>query len=304
MSVQIVFQQMLIIFILIMTGYVVYKKGIIQEEASRGISALVVNVCNPAILIRSAFERDASVTAEKIGMAVLGAAFMYGILILVSMILPKLIGTEKKWRNHYALMCLFGNTGFIGIPLVSAVLGSQSLIYVAIVNAFFNLLFYTYGLRLADTRSGRGIRFKDFLNVGNASIVITILLFVFQPPLPAVVTSAVNYMADTTTFLAMVVIGISLARTDLREMLTRWKMYLFIAIRFLVVPVAVGLLLRLFITDATVYGPIVLLASVPVANLPLMRVEELGGDTRVLSCGIILSTVLSLITIPLVVAFV
>ena len=145
MSAGIVFQQMVIIFLLILTGYIVYRKGIVKAEISKGISALVVNVCNPAILIRSAFERDASITNENLLLAMLGCALMYVILLAASRILPGVLRVEPKWRNHYALMSIFGNTGFIGIPLVSAVLGSQALIYVAIVNAYFNLLFIPLG---------------------------------------------------------------------------------------------------------------------------------------------------------------
>ena len=104
-----------------------------------------MNVCNPAILIRSAFERDASITNENLLLAMLGCALMYVILLAASRILPGVLRVEPKWRNHYALMSIFGNTGFIGIPLVSAVLGSQALIYVAIVNAYFNLLFIPLG---------------------------------------------------------------------------------------------------------------------------------------------------------------
>lgn len=303
MSTGIVFQQMVIIFLLIITGCIVYKRGIVGAEVSKGISALVVNVCNPAILIRSSFDRDPQVTNDKLVLAVLGCVVLYGILLAASFILPRCLKVGEKWKNHYAMMCLFGNTGFIGIPLVSAVLGSQALIYVAVNNAFFNLFFYTYGIRLADKENGR-FHWKSFLNVGNISILLTIILFFWQPTIPVVFSSTVNHIADTTTFLAMVVIGISLARTNLAEIFTNGKMYLFIALRFLLLPIGISLLLRLFIHDAMVYGVIVLMACVPVANLPLMRVEEVGGDGRVLSCGIILSTVLSIITIPLVVAFV
>ncbi|MDO4338624.1 MAG: AEC family transporter [Eubacteriales bacterium] len=303
MSAGIVFQQMVIIFLLILTGYIVYKKGIIKGEISKGISALVVNVCNPAILVRSAFDRDPSITYDKLLMSVLGAGVLYAVLIAASFLFPKLLKTEKKWEKHYSLMCLFGNTGFIGIPLVSAVLGSQALIYVAVANAYFNLLFYTYGIWLADGGKSR-FSWKNFLNVGNFSIIVTIVLFVWNPKLPAVFTSTIDYMADTTTFLAMVVIGISLARTNLKSIFTEVRLYLFIALRFLALPIAISFLLRLFIKDDTVYGVMVLMASVPVANLPLMRVEETGGDGSMLSKGIILSTLFSLFTIPLVTLFV
>lgn len=91
MSAGIVLQQMIIIFLLILTGYIVYKKGIIKGEVSKGISALVVNVCNPAILIRSAFDRDPSVTYGRLFMAVLGAGVLYAVLIAASFLLPKLL---------------------------------------------------------------------------------------------------------------------------------------------------------------------------------------------------------------------
>lgn len=303
MSAGIVLQQMLIIFILIMVGYVTCKKGIISAEMSRGISALVVNVCNPSILIRSVFSVDDTVTNEKVLLAVLAGAVMYILLLAFSCIIPRCLKVEKKWKNHYAMMCIFGNTGFIGIPLVSAVLGDQALIFVAVVNAYFNLIFYTYGIRLAEGEKGR-FSWKNFLNVGNISIVITILLFFLRPQLPKVITSSIDYMADTTTFLAMVVIGISLARSNLKDIFTQKKLYVFIALRFLIVPVVIGLILKLFIHDELIYGVMVLLSAVPVANLPLMRIEETGGDGQMLSRAIILSTILSVITIPAVVAFV
>lgn len=303
MSAGIVFQQMVIVFLLIMTGYVAYKKEIIHGEVSRGISALVVNICNPAILIRSAFDRDPSVTNDRVLYAVLAGAVLYGVLLTAAFLLPRLLRVEEKWKAQYSLMCLFGNNGFIGIPLVSALFGDSALIYVAIANAYFNGLFYTLGIHLADGGKSK-FRWKNFLNVGNFSIVLTIVLFLVQPPIPVIFRDTINHMANTTTFLAMVVIGISLARTDLKKIFSNRKLYVFIALRFLAVPVLVSLILRTFVTDPTVYGVMVLMASVPVANLPLMRVEETGGDGQMLSCGIILSTVLSLITIPIVVMFV
>ena len=102
MSAEIVLQQMIIIFLLIMTGYIVYKRGIIQNNVAKGISALVVNVCNPALLIRSACDHDASITYDKILYAVVGGAVLYAVLILASLFLPKLLSVGEKWKKHYA----------------------------------------------------------------------------------------------------------------------------------------------------------------------------------------------------------
>jgi predicted permease len=110
-------------------------------------------------------------------------------------------------------------------------------------------------------------------------------------------------MANATTLLAMLVIGISLAKTNLKPIFTQPRLYLFIALRFVLVPVLLAMVLRFFIKDDVMYGVIVLLTAVPVGNLPLMRIEETGGDGTVLSQGIILSTILAIATIPLVTLF-
>ena len=303
MSAGIVFQQMCMIFLLVMTGYITYKKGIISDETSRGISALVVNVCNPALLISSAFDRDPSVTNDKLLLVVLGGAVMYFLLLISAWILPRILRVQKHWRNHYSLMCIFGNTGFIGLPLTAAVLGNKALIYVAITNVYFSILFYTLGIRLADEEGGK-FDWKALLNMGNLSTILTLVIFLCQPRLPSIVTQTVGYMANATTLLAMMIIGVSLAKSNLKMVFGNPRMYVFCAFRYVLVPIMVSLVMKPLIRDHTVYGVMVLMASVPAASLPLMRVKEIGGDGRVLSTGIILSTILSIVTIPLVVAFV
>jgi hypothetical protein len=101
----------------------------------------------------------------------------------------------------------------------------------------------------------------------------------------------------------MAVIGISLARTNLKPIFTQVRLYLFVVLRFILIPILISVVLRLFIKDDLLYGACVLLSAVPVGNLPLMRVEEAGGDGTVLSQGIILSTILSVVTIPIVTLF-
>jgi predicted permease len=302
MSAGVVLQQMVIIFILMMVGYILYKRGILGDGASSAFSSLVINVCNPALLISSSFSRDPSVTNEKLLLMILAGAVVFGVLIIVSFVLPGLLRVKEKEKKHYAMMCIFGNTGFIGIPLIQAVLGSQALIYAVVINIYYNLLFYSYGYYLVG---GENSKFspKSMLNIGNVSMILTIIIFLWQPQVPALIQNTVTYMANATTLLAITVIGISLARTNLKPIFTQPRLYLFVALRFVLVPILLAVILRLFVKDDLMYGVAVMLTAVPVGNLPLMRVEETGGDTTVLSQGIILSTVLAVVTIPVVTFF-
>jgi predicted permease len=293
---------MIIIFIMMMVGYILYKKEILKEGASATISALVINVCNPALLISSSFNRDTSVTNDKVILVVVAGAVVFGVLIIASFVVPAILHVENKVKNYYALMCIFGNTGFIGIPLIQAVLGSQALIYAVIVNIYYTLLFYSYGYYLAG---GENSKFspKKLINIGNISLIVAVIIFLWQPKIPTLIENTVTYMANATTFLAITVIGISLARTNLKPIFTQIKLYLFVSLRFILVPIVLSLVLRLFIKDEMLYRTMVILSAVPVGNLPLMRVEEVGGDSTCLSQGIILSTIMAIITIPIITIF-
>jgi predicted permease len=299
MSAGVVLQQMIIIFILIMAGYVLSKKHIVGDSASETLSALVINMCNPALLISSCFHRDASVTNENIPLAVGAGAVAYGIFFLASFVIPALLRVEKKQKNHYALMCIFGNTGFIGIPLIQALLGSKAMIYVIIINIYFNLFFYTYGYYLTGGEDNH-FEPKSLVNIGNISMVLGIAIFLWQPKIPQLAENTLNYMANATTLLAILVIGFNLAKSDLKPIFTQPRLYGLVVLRFVLVPILVATVLRLFVKDDLMYGALVILSAVPVANLPLMRVEETGGDGTLLAQGIILSTLLSVVTMPLV----
>lgn len=298
----IIFQQMCIIFLLIFTGYFLSRKKLVTETAGRDLSAIVVNVCNPALVISSVLDSKTDITGKKVLVCAAVVFFMYAVLVLLANVLPVLLHVDKKERGHYGLLVLFGNTGFIGIPVVSAVLGPQYLIYVVIVSIYFNILAYTYGEYLVSKGwEGAEVRFspKKLLNVGTISGVIAILIFALRPQLPMVFTDTVSYMGRATTFVSMVVIGISLAHQPLKEIFGDKRMYLFCALRYFGVAAILGLVMKQFIADGMMCATITLMAAMPAGNLPLMLAEEKGIDGSVLSRGIVLSTVLSLITIPL-----
>lgn len=302
MDTGVVLQQMIVILLLIFTGYLLCKKRIVTEVSSPAISSLVVNVCNPANILASSLDRDPSITNRMVLFSCIAALVMYGCLIAAAFLFSGFFEKEQPWKNHYKLMFIFGNTGFLGIPLVSAVLGSHSLIYVAVVNVCFNLIFYTYGIFLTSDGKGK-FDLKKMLNVGNICMILTIVIFCLKLDMPVIFTKTVTTMANATTFLAMIVIGISMAHQDLKTIFNQPKLYVFAGLRYVLLPILISLVIRTFIHDDLMYGVIVLLTAVPAASLPLMSVEENGGDGHLLSQIIVLSTLLSVVTIPIVVYF-
>lgn len=302
MDATVIFRQMCMIFLLIATGFAARKRGIVDGNAGKILSAVVVNICNPALLLSSVLESDGKISNGKLLVAAGIGIGMYAFLILLGRILPRFFGKDQLEKDQYTLMILFGNTGFIGIPVISAVLGTEVLIYVIICNIIFNIIIYTYGLYLVN-RHGKNedAPKRSVINVGTMAGAACIVIFVSKLRLPEVLVRTVDYVGAATTFLSMMVIGISLAGMPLGKIFREKRLYIYILVRHVLVPMAFGWAIKPLAGDAALAGTFVLLSAMPVANMPLMLCEENGMDGTLLSKGIVLSTLFSLVTIPLVV---
>lgn len=300
-------KQMVMIFMLVMAGYLLTKKNILTAHASREISGLVVNVCNPALMFTSIWNADNSITKEHlIQMAILGFLLYLG-LIMLGFVIPHIIRAPKRERSHYNMMSIFGNIGFIGYPVITAVLGASGILYALVFNVFFTLLIYTYGrVLVVKDEPGREakMQLQDAVNIGSVCCVLSILMYLTQFQVPDIIKTTFDYMGRSTTFLSMIVIGVNLAQAPLKEIFGDKRVYWFVLVRQVLVPILIGMVIRPFIHDELMYGVTILVMAMPVGNMPLMMAEEAGVDGKLFSKGIIVSTVLSVITIPLVVMFV
>ena len=302
MDAAVIFRQMCMIFLLIAIGFAACRKGIVDGKAGKVLSAVVVNICNPALLLTSVMESGKSISNGKLLLAAGIGVGMYGGLFLLGRILPRFFGKDRLEQDQYTLMILFGNIGFIGIPVVSAVLGTEVLIYVVICTIIFNIIVYTYGVRLAaGYNENPDAPKRSVINVGTVAGAVCIGIFLLKPPLPEILVKTVDYTGSATTFLSMMVIGISLAGMPLGKIFREKRLYGYVALRHVLIPIAFGWILKGLACDREMAGTFVLLAAMPVANLPLMLCEENGVDGTLLSKGIVLSTMFSLVTIPLAV---
>lgn len=160
MSTGVVFQQMLVIFLLIAVGVFLYRKKAVTEVTSRQLSGLITNICNPALMIASVFSDEMPATRQDILLTAGIAAGTYVFAIAAGILVPRLLRVEPQERKYYHMMMVYGNTGFIGIPLVSALLGEGAVIYVTVFNFFFNVLIYTHGITVMAGGTGNRQAFQ------------------------------------------------------------------------------------------------------------------------------------------------
>ena len=154
MSGLVVMKQMIIIFALIMAGFLLYKKHIISSAASKDMSALVLNLCSPALIISSMFSDLSTISRKDVGLVALIGVLCFAFLIILGYALTKILRVPVSQKEAYILMTVFGNLGFIGLPVASAVLGPKSMVYVIVFNFLFNVVIFTFGIMLVKKRRG------------------------------------------------------------------------------------------------------------------------------------------------------
>ena len=306
-----------------------YKKDMLSEITSKQISGIIVNVTNPTLLICSAFREGPKASLRELATALIIFLIIYAILIAVSFLIPRILRVPNKYHYSYNMLTVFGNVGFIGIPLASAVLGTESLIFVSIYNLIYNVLIYTFGisvLQKAAARQAAAIggsdanmqnidtaqaafsdthtaRWKKIINAGTISAAATIIFYLADFPVPDIVPSTLNYMGQSTTLLSMLVLGASVAQMTLKDIFSHPKLYGFVLLRQILIPIGCIVLFRPIINNTLILNTMALMLAVPAGNLPLMLSKQLHAEGETISQGIILSTLLSLVTIPAVSLF-
>lgn len=304
MSIEMVLKNMSVILLMALTGYLLFKKNILDENTDKKLSVLVVDICNPALSIACVIEDELQASHREIFQAIVISAVIYGILILLGVLIPRILRVHKDEKKFYHMMTVYTNVGFIGLPLARAMLPADAMLYVIIFNVLYSLFFYTHGCFVM--RKGEGGREekkqrKISLNLGLISGILSILIVWFEIPIPEILGNVCIYTGDANTFLAMILLGASVAAIpSARELFSNRKLYLFLVLRMVIIPmIATGILTFMGIAPAMILA-FTLMLSMPMASMPLMLAERNGEDTRLLSQGITISTAISFITITLV----
>ncbi|MGM9593917.1 MAG: AEC family transporter [Candidatus Onthomonas sp.] len=305
-----IFGKMLTIAVLLILGVVIYKAGIVSVQGSKEISALVIQICCPLMIIYNALEDESVFTLAELAAILAVCTGVYLVLLAAGELLPRLLRMPKEKRPFYTMLSLFGNVGFIGLPVGLSILGSGSMLYIVIFNMMYSVFFYTYGLVTMSRAVGQTIPFqpKSLVNAGTVSCVIALGIYLFRAihpfSAPALVTDALGYVSCTTTFLAMLVLGVNLATAPLREVLGNLRMYGFVLLRFLGLPCLLAVLLgRLLPGEPMLVSSMALMAAMPAGNMSVMLASNYNAETDTLTSGIVLSTLLCTVMIPVVSLF-
>lgn len=296
-----VFFQMLSFVVMIGAGAGAAKANLLDETANQRISALILTLFSPMLMVASAASTAGNISLKSFGLTSLTAVGMFLFYIAVSAATAPLYDRDKGQQKLYQLMFVFSNLGFIGIPVVSNVLGPEYVIYVTEFMLMYNFVFYTYGIVVMEGKFSFKV-LKEMLNSGTVFWLISILLILFRIPLPDFIKSAVSYLGNVTTPLALMGVGYTMVHMDRKQLFGDVRLYVFTFFKMLLLPLIMLRFLRLFPVSDEFAAVCLILFGMPNGNMPLVMGTQRGMDCKTCTAAIVLTTLLSVVTIPVLLA--
>lgn len=296
----IIVQQVFVLFLLIGVGFVCGKKKIITSASSKQITDIVLYVVTPCVMI-SAFQREFSF--ELLGnilICALSAALIMIASIFISMVVFREKENDRKKVLQFATV--FSNCGFMSLPLQKAILGNDGWFYGSIFVAVFNIVVWTYGLvSMSGDKKQLSLK-KIAFNPGVVGVLIALALFACQIKLPNIVIEPIEYLSNLNTPVPMLIIGYYLSQANLKRAFTDLGAYIAMGVRLVAIPLLALFVMSAFKVDPTIIITCVIASSAPTAATTTMFSAKFNRDVELSVSVVAATTVLSIITMPIVIA--
>ena len=296
-----VLYQAIIMFIMIIVGYVCYRIHIISQTTNLQLSNLLLLVVNPFIIFISfQTELEARVVSGLLTAFVLSAVSILLMMVITRIVLKK--SPEMKYKVD-RLACIYTNCGFFGTPLVYAMFGNEGVLYISAYIAISNLFMWTQGIGIFTGK----MKASELVNCLKAPTIIAILLgvilFFFQIRLPDVVYDPINFIGSMNSPLAMIVAGAFIAQTNLLKAFTNVRFYAVSAVRLLLIPVICATIFAFLPVGEMVALTVLMGAAAPPAVAIMMFAARHKCDELYAAELFSVCTLIGIVSIPLICFF-
>lgn len=294
-----IFEQLLKMSFILLLAFVCYRISLVDQNGNKSVSNLLLMVVNPILIITVYQTEYAPGLVRGLLLAFAAAAATHILGILVSTFAVRDAGGSDCCIERFSAM--YSNCGFIGIPLIGSVLGDTGVFYLTAYMAIFNLFSWTHGIILMEKKFSLKNLKEGLLSPMFIATILAVVFFFIQIKIPSVLLDSMNYIADMNTPLAMMVAGFSVAQADLRKMFAKLRIYYVSAVKLILFPLCTIPLLLLLRLPTDVSMPILIAAACPTATTGTMMAIRYKQNYTYASEIYALSTVLSVVTIPVLV---
>lgn len=288
------------LFLLILMGIYARKKGIITNENRKKFTDLIIEIILPCNIVYSFlinWSYEILINCLTVFIVAIITQILY---VILSKMLFKKSEKDRQAVLRYAIIC--SNAGFLGNPIVESVYGSQGLLFASVALIPLRFAMWSSGLSLFTKTDGKSTAKKLITHPCIIAVFVGFVLMITQIQLPEFLLNTISGIGKCNTAISMIVIGSILADIKLKEIMDK-ELFYFSAIRLILIPIVIFTILKLFKVDSLVIGVIVLLSAMPAGSTTVMLADKYNGNTKFATSCLFLSTVLSLITIPLATIF-
>ena len=299
MDFQVIATTMCSLIIIVIAGFISHKRGIINEEFERKLSGFVIKVTCPALLISSTMG-DKMPDREHIPMLLLVSLLTYVILIPLAYIQPVLMRVKRDLRGMYSFMLTYSNLGFIGYPVVASIFGPDAVFYACILNVFNTITVFIWGVMfISGENLKNGFRFRLFVSPAMIATYISVIIVILNLHTPKAIAMPLSILGNMTVPSSLIVIGAALAEIPTRKMVGTPHIFIMCFLKLLVLPLLVYYAMITIGIDIRISSINMILIAMPVASFGTMFCMQMGKDETTMSQGTFWTTLLSLVSIPL-----
>lgn len=296
-------QQVGILYLIVAVGFVADRFGVFKQSTAKKSNDLLFYIITPTVIIQSflsmEFNRE-TVTSLGISFLCMAGTITVGILLAIPF-----FNKDGKNAPIFKYGVSYGNMGYMALPLCQAMLGSEGVFYCSIGMAAFNIISFTHGVWIMTRDSDEKGRFTPknlILNPGVISVLIGLPLFIIGVKPPEVISSAISHLSALNTPLAMLFLGTYIANTDLKSMFKEKENYFVALLKLIVLPLVMFGIFKVLGISGALLTACVISASAPCANNTVMFSAKYGKDTGVASKVVAFSSVISVFSIPVMIA--
>lgn len=293
-------RQVGILYIMVLIGIICDKIGWFTEKTGKACTDLLFYIITPSVIINSFLTREFTKDSGIKLLIAVGCGFILH-LIAIAINTPLFSRGDSDENCVYKYGAIYGNVGYMTLPLTEAILGSEGVFYCSAVVMAFNVVSFTHGVFMMDKAKGFDAK-KLILNPGVIAVLIGLPFFILKISLPELITKPVDFIANTQTPIAMIVFGTFLSHTTLKSILKHKKIFLVALSKLIILPAIMFGVYRLIGLSGTLLVAMTISACAPSANNTVLFSAKYGKDTGLASQLVATVSFISIITMPIIIA--
>ena len=291
---------MVMLFTMVILGYAACKLGYMGDKFDKKLSSIVVDITCPLLVLSSVMGDE--MPDRSLILPLVGVGFLtYIILLVFGFWVPRFISKNHDDQGMIGFSLMFANVGFIGYPIVASIFGSKAVFYAALLNVPNTFFIFTAGVMLVKGEySIRQFNPKVLLSPALIGAFIAAILVAFGVHTPEMIARPITMVGNITVPAALMIIGSSMARLPLREIIGSGKVYATSFLRLVIVPLSVYFLFRLCGVNTLINNINTVVIAMPVASFGTMFCMKYGRNPSLMTEATFITTLFSIITIPLI----